>query len=177
MTASSSVVADKPSGLRLRQGLLLLAGALVLELVVERTDVGFFWTPLTIGLAYLAAAAAGGRRGGYWATACGLVGWGLAVAYIGHVRPSDVDGSGAYLVGAGLGVSAGVMLARRGFDVSELGLGVTVAAGGLILALTPREDALDDARTYALALGAVGVFNVLMSVTGARAPGAGRPSP
>jgi hypothetical protein len=34
----------------------------------------FYWTPLILGITYLAAAAAGGRRGSYWATACVLVG-------------------------------------------------------------------------------------------------------
>ena len=38
-------------------------------------------TPLGIGLVYLLAAAVGGRRGGYWATATVLVGWGAAVVW------------------------------------------------------------------------------------------------
>jgi len=47
----------------------------------------------------MAAAAAGGRRGSYRATACVLVGWGLAVVYLGAVKPADIDPAGAYLVG------------------------------------------------------------------------------
>lgn len=55
------------------------------------------------------------------------------------------------------------LLARAKFEVGQLGLGVTVAAAGLILALSPRApDVLNDARTYALALGAIGLFNVVL---------------
>jgi len=88
--------------------------------------------PLVIEIAYLAAAAAGGRRGSYWATACVLVGWGLAVVCVGATKPAGIDPAGAYLVGAGLGAVAGTILARRHFDVNPLGLGATAAAVGLV---------------------------------------------
>ena len=159
----SALVAAKQRGVRLRQGLLLLAGGLALELLVAQGSLRFFWTPLILGLAYLAAAAAGGRTGGYWATACVLVGWGLSVVLIGETRPRDIDVAGAYLLGAGAGASVGALLTRAKLEVSQLGLCVTVAAAGLILALSPRApDVLDDARTYALALGAVGLVNVVL---------------
>ncbi len=158
-----SMVASKPSAVRVRQGLLLLAGGLALELLVAPDSLRFYWMPLIIGLTYLAAAAAGGRKGGYWATACVLVGWGLSVVLIGEIRPREVDVSGAYLLGAGIGASVGALLIRAKFEVGQLGLGVTVAAAGLLLALVGRSpEVLGDARTYALALGAVGVFNVLL---------------
>jgi len=169
---STAIVASKPGKVRLRQGLLLLAGGLALELLVAQGSLRFYWTPLILGLAYLAAAAAGGRTGGYWATACVLVGWGLSVVLIGETRPREVDVSGAYLLGAGAGAAVGALLARAKFEVGQLGLGVTVAAAGLILALSPRApDVLYDARTYALALGAVGLFNVAL---GAARPGFNR---
>lgn len=63
-----------------------------------------------------------------------LVGWGLAVVYVGATKPTDIDPAGAYLVGAGLGAVAGTLLSRRYFDVSPLGLGATAAAASLILA-------------------------------------------
>lgn len=68
------MIGDTDKGIRIRQALLLLAGALALELLVAQGSLRFYWTPLILGIAYLAAAAAGGRRGSYWATACVLVG-------------------------------------------------------------------------------------------------------
>ena len=99
--------------------------------------------------------------GGYWATALGLTGWGLAVVYIGDARPPDIDTAGAYLAGAGLAGVVAAVLRRRGFLISDLGFAATVALGGVTLALTPRASGtLDDATTYAIALGVVGVLNV-----------------
>jgi len=73
--------------LRLRQGFVLLAGAIVFSLVVGSGPDTFYWTPLGIGLVYLAAAVVGGRAGGYWSGALVLVGWGAAVAYARWARP------------------------------------------------------------------------------------------
>ena len=150
----------KPAAMRIRQGLLLLAGAVALVLLVDGV-VAFFWTPLILGLAYLAAAGAGGRSGGYWATACVLSGWGLFVVIAGESSFTDIDTSGLYLLGAGLGAVVGILLARAGFAVSDLGLAATVAVAGLILAISPEApDVLYDERTFAIALGLVGLFNV-----------------
>lgn len=153
---------------RVRQGLLLLTGALALELLVGQGPLHFYWTPLIVGLSYLAAAAVGGRTGGYWATACVLTGWGLAVVAIGSAHPQNIDLAGAYLFGAGAGALAGSLLPRARFDVSQVGVAATVAASGLVLGLSPRASTLDDARTYALAIGAVGVINIALGAFGAR---------
>src|SRR6266511_2226466 len=128
-------MSSKAPGVRLNQAILLLAGALFLVFVVGAEADRFYWTPLTIGLAYLGAAIAGGRDGGHWATACALTGWGAAVVYAGAVRP-DLDLSGLYLAGAGLGVIAGLLLEPAGYPVSTMGLAATVTVGGIILALT-----------------------------------------
>ncbi len=162
------MVAETPPGLRVRQGLLLLAGALALDLLVAEGGLRFFWTPLILGLSYLAAAAVGGRRGSYWATALVLTGWGAVVVLIGETRPTNIDPSGAYLVGAGLGILAGQLLARTGFAVSAIGLSATAAAAGLVLALSPTSSALVDARTFAIALGVVGILNVVLGAVAAR---------
>ncbi len=167
------MITDTAKSVRLRQALLLLAGALALELLVAHGSLRFYWTPLILGITYLAAAAAGGRRGSYWATACVLMGWGLAVVYVGETKPTDIDPAGAYLVGAGLGAVAGTILARQHFDVSPLGLGATAAAAGLILAISPRApDLLYDARTFALVIAAVGLVNLALAVRPDRGAGA-----
>jgi hypothetical protein len=53
-------MSDKDPGVRLNQAILLLAGAIFLVAIVAPEDGRFYWTPLTIGLAYLGAAIAGG---------------------------------------------------------------------------------------------------------------------
>ena len=163
-------MSGKDSAVRVNQAVLLLAGAAFLVIIVSPVAGRFYWTPLTIGVAYLAAAVVGGRRGGHWATACALTGWGAAVTFVGAAHP-DLDTSGLYLTGAGLGVAAGLALQRFGFDVSSMGLAVTIAAGGAILALTPKTSGvLDDARTYAVGLGLVALVNLALAARAGRAP-------
>lgn len=159
---SSSLSPVRSPGNRVVQGLLLSGGAALLAATAGADRIPFYWTPLILGLTYLVAAIVDGPRGGYWGTALGLTGWGLAVVYIGDVRPPDVDPAGAYLAGVGLAGVVAAVLRRRGFLISDLGFAATVAAGGLALALTPRASGtLDDAVTYTIALGVVGVFNVV----------------
>jgi hypothetical protein len=154
----------KAPGVRLNQAILLLAGALFLVFVVAPDDGRFYWTPLTVGLAYLGAAIAGGRDGGHWATACALTGWGASVVLAGAARP-DLDVSGLYLIGAGLGATAGLLLERAGFSVNPMGLAITITAGGLALALTTQAPGLfADARTYAALIAAVAVVNIALAL-------------
>lgn len=167
----------KAPGVRLNQAILLLAGALFLVFIVAPDDERFYWTPLTIGLAYLGAAVAGGRHGGHWATACALTGWGAAVVLAGAARP-DLDVSGLYLVGAGMGIVAGLLLQRAGFDVSTTGLAGTIAVAGLILALTTQAPGLlDEARTYAAAMGLIAIVNIVLALAPQLQRGGQRPSP
>jgi hypothetical protein len=146
--------------MRLRQGLVLLLGAVVFALVVGPEPDRFYLTPIGLGLVYLAAAAAGGRRGGYWATAIVLVAWGLAVVWVRRGSP-DLDTAGVYMAAVGLGAVAGLLLARRGVAVDALGLAGTIVLAGLSLAFAPQAEALAEARTYALLVGAVGLVNVI----------------
>lgn len=156
----------KPSAVRLRQGLLLLLGALVFELVVGgEGPAKFYLVPLGLGLAYLAAAVAGGRTGGFWATALVLVPWGLSVLWLHDARP-DVDGAGVYLAAVGAGALLAVALARSGVRVASEGVAATILAGGLLVMFQRRSpDLVGDTRTYALLLGAVGLFNVVLGAT------------
>jgi hypothetical protein len=77
------------------------------------------------------------------------------------VRPPDVEPAGAHLAGVGLAGVVAAVLRRRGFLISDLGFAATVVAGGLRLCSRyGRPETLDDATTYAMALGVVGVLNV-----------------
>ncbi|MHB8659616.1 MAG: hypothetical protein ACYC91_17025 [Solirubrobacteraceae bacterium] len=153
--------AQTPRSLRLRQGVILLVGAILIAVLIGASPMGFYWTPLAVGLVYLAGAMSGGMQGSYWATAVVLVGWGAAVVTVQQLTP-DLDTSGLYLAGAGLGATIGMVLARRGFAVDPLGMAITVTVGGAVLAIEPRySSVLGDARFYALLLGAVGIANLV----------------
>jgi len=146
----------------MRQGTILLLGAIAIVLVIGPSPTGFYWTPLAIGLAYLAAALSGGLQGSYWATAVVLVGWGSAVVVVRQFNP-DLDTSGLYLAGAGLGATVGLLLARRGFAVEPLGLTITILVGGVVLSVEQHySSVLGDARFYGLLIGAVGLVNLLL---------------
>lgn len=149
--------------LRMRQGFVLLVGAIAFALIVGAGPDTFFWTPLGIGLVYLAASIAGGRDGGYWAGALVLVGWGAAVAYAREARP-DLDIAGLYLAGAGLGATLAVLAQRAGVRADPLGATATVAIAGVILAFSGEWSELLEARTYALFVGGVGLVNVVWAV-------------
>ncbi len=155
---------DKPLETRVRQIVVFLAGALVLELLVNRGELRFFWTPLILGLTYLAAAAAGGRDGGHWSGAIALTGWGAAVAWVGQVRPEDIDVAGVYVAGVGLAVVVAAAAAQRGWPVSVLSVGVTLLIAGLALALVDRVSELGDARTYVELLAVVAAGNAVAAV-------------
>jgi hypothetical protein len=168
-------MSSKAPGVRLNQAILLLAGALFLVFVVAPEAERFYWTPLTIGLAFLGAAIAGGRDGGHWATACVLTGWGAVVVLAGAARP-DLDVSGLYLVGAGLGAVAGLLLQRAGFSVDTMALALAITGGGLALALTTQAPGvLDDATTYAVAIGVVALVNVVLAAVQRARPDAPTP--
>jgi len=153
--------ADKPLEIRVRQIVVFLAGALLIRLLVDGGELRFYWTPLLIGLTYLAAAVAGGRDGGHWSGAIALTGWGLAVAWAGSTRPVEVDIAGVYVVGVGLAVVVGAVLAERGWPVSTVSMGVTLAVAGLALALVERVPELGDGSTYAWLLALVAAGNAL----------------
>jgi hypothetical protein len=170
-TIASPPTSERAPSLRLRQGLVLLLGAVLFAVLVGPEPDRFYLTPLGLGLVYLAAAAAGGRRGGYWATALVLVAWGLAVVWVRESRP-DLDTAGVYMTAVGLGAILGLALARRRIAVDAMGLAGTIVLAGLSLAFASQWEALVETRTYAIAVGVVGLVNVVAGAVASRqAPG------
>ena len=159
-TASLPLASTRAPSLRLRQGLVLLVGAVIFALVVGPEPDRFYLTPIGLGLVYLAAAAAGGRHGGYWATAIVLVAWGLAVVWVRESSP-DLDTAGVYMVAVGVGAIVGLLIARRGVAVDALGLAGTIVLAGLSLAFATPWGELVEARSYAIAVGVVGLVNAV----------------
>ncbi len=151
-----------------------MVGAVVIALAVGGSSSGFYYTPLALGLTYTAGAIAGGSQGSYWATAVTLVGWGVAVVFVHQAHP-NLDLAGLYLAGAGLGATAGMLLARRGFAVDPVGVTATVAVGGVLLTFESRwQSVLGNARYYALFLAILGLANLVIgAVTDKRPPATG----
>lgn len=159
--AAHALDAEKSTEIRIRQIVVFLAGAFALELLVNRGELRFYWTPLILGLTYLTAAAVGGRDGGHWSGGIALTGWGLAVVWAGATRPVDVDIAGVYVVGVGAAFTIGALVAQRGWPVSTVSMGVTLVVAGLALALVDRVSELGDARTYVELLAVVVLGNVV----------------
>ncbi len=155
---------------RLRRGAILLAGAVAYAALVEG-PLGFVWTALLLGLAYLAAAAAGGPRGGLWATGCALTGWGLGEVLVGE-GVVETSRAAAAVAGAGAGVLATALLARRGFAADPAGAGAALLAAGLVYALAPHVALVTEPWPYAALLALVGAVNLALA---ARAPRTGSP--
>ncbi len=146
---------------RARRGAVLLAGAGAYAALVYG-PLEFVWTALLLGLVYLAAAAAGGPRGGLWATGCALTGWGLGEVL---VAEGVVEASRAALAvaGAGAGVVATALLARRGFAADPVGAGAALVAGGLVYALSGTVELVTEPWPYAALLAAVGLTNLALA--------------
>lgn len=158
--------------MRVRQIAVFLIGAGALEVLVNRGDVRFYWTPLILGLTYLAAAVVGGRDGGHWSGATALTGFGLAVAWVGYAQPRDVDVAGVYVAGAGAAVAIGAAAAARGWPISGVSVGVTLGITGSLLALVERVPEFGDGRTYVEYLGLVIAGNVIAAALSLRRPAA-----
>ena len=147
---------------RLLQALAFALGAAALYVLIEKGSTKFYFTPLIIGLSYLAAAAVGGRNGGHWPTAMVLLGWGAVVVYAGESRP-DLDTAGLYLAGGGAGVLLAGILIRLGFVIDVIGLGGAALAAGLILAFSGRVDQFVEAKWFALVLAIVAIVNLVLA--------------
>lgn len=150
----------KPAATRRTQGAIFLAGAVAYYAWMHAGDVPFYWTPLGIGLIYLFAAAAGGRRGGFWATGCVVATWGLGVVLLAELD-LELRGVGVYIFALGLGALIAALLGRRGFAVDALGVAGAIVAVGVLLLLEPEVELAGNPDLYAVALAAVGVVNLV----------------
>ncbi|GAC1316508.1 MAG: hypothetical protein NVSMB25_02340 [Thermoleophilaceae bacterium] len=158
---------DKAAGLRLKQGAALLAGGVAVELLLGLGPVDFLATPLALGLAYMAAAALGGRRGGYWATAVVLVGFGAAVVILDALSP-NTPLSLDYAIGSVVGIAAGIALTRLGFEVGLVALLATALGAGAIFGLESLVSGqFSQDHIFAAALAIVGAFNLAVGTRNA----------
>jgi len=150
-----------PPRTRVARGVALLVAAALYALLVDGV-LDFTWTPFLLGLAYLAAAAVGGPRGGLWSTATVLLGWGLGVLVV-FQTGLEVQRAAAEVTGVGLGVLAAAALAARGFSVDLVGVGATIVLAGAVFLLQGHVDAVTEPWPYAVLLAAVGAANLVLS--------------
>jgi len=149
---------------RLVHAAIFIVGAILLQILIgaDGAPLAFYWLPGMIGAIYCVAALSGGRGGSFWATGLVLLGWGATVVWLMEVKP-DVEGSGAYAFGMGLGVTLAAIAARAGYKVDFLAAGVTALAVGAVFMLSGRVDAFADASTFALLLAIVAIANAVFA--------------
>lgn len=127
MTAQKRSTAGPLLTRRRRGALALIAGALVEGVLVQQGIIEFFWTPLILGLTYLAAATAAGRKGALWAPGIVVTCWGVAVV-LGVKQVLTFDASLSYYVAAAIGVAIALVLRYAvGLAAGPVGLVVSVA--------------------------------------------------
>lgn len=119
-----------------RRGLVLLAGAVAIVLLIQPIGpLDYYWNPLLVGLAFVAAAAVTGPHSPLWGAGLVVSAWGTAVVLENTVR---VDGTGGLTTAAiGLGGLLAAYLGSRGWGVDAasvawpvvfLGLGLLVSS-------------------------------------------------
>ncbi len=105
--------------------------------LIETGWLAFYWTPLIVGLTYVAAAAASGGRGSLWAPGLMLVASGMAMAlWLENGRSTaDLEFLGVTVLGLGAGGVLAAFMTRAGYDITAMSLAMTVMAfGGFVLA-------------------------------------------
>lgn len=144
---------------RRRSALALLAGAAVMELVIQQGVLHFYYTPLVVGLTYLAAAAAAGRRGALWAPGIITTFWGIAVLGGIH-RVITMNGPHSYLVAGALGIGVALLL-RLTVGLAAGPIGMAVAFGVILVYNYAHPPAwIFHGATFAVLLGVWGLWEL-----------------
>lgn len=163
---------------RLR-GLVLLAGGLAVVLLVgEGRPLPFLWLPLVTGLAYLAAAAVGGRDGALWGPALVVIGLG-----VGAVLTVDgpLDGqlfAPVVLTSVGAGALVATLLPRAGVPVPAPSVAAAVLLSGLFFLLSERgaTEVFRSSLVYGALLAVWGLWELRPSGSDDRAAASRSPS-
>lgn len=144
---------------RRRSALALIAGALVMELVIQQQVIKFYYTPLIIGLTYLAAAALAGRKGALWAPGIVTSCWGIAVI-LGVKNVVTLDSKASYLIAGAIGVAIALALRYTiGLAAGPIGLAVSIAVI-LVHEYVPTPSWVYQGVTFAVLLGVWGLWEL-----------------
>lgn len=113
-----------------KRGVVLLAGALVIVLVVQPLGwLDYYWNPFLVGLAFLAAAASTGRRSPLWGAGLVVGAWGLSKVINGNVEWALGGPFSTAMIGVGGLIAA--YLVTRGFAISVASVAWPVVFIGL----------------------------------------------
>ena len=159
----TSVVQHRPTGFfgegRHRAAVALLVGALLMELLIQQQTLRFYYTPLIIGLTYLAAGAVNGRRGALWAPGIVTTCWGVAVL-LGVHNVTTTQGKLTYEIAGAIGIAIALLLR---FTIGlAAGVSGLVVSFGIIL-LHDNADVpswVFKGITFAVLLGAWGLWEL-----------------
>lgn len=113
-----------------RRGLVLLAGAAVIALLVKPIGpLDYYVAPLLVGLAFVAAAAVTGPRSPLWGAGLVVSAWGTAKVIENNVEVGWAGGMTMFALG--LGALLAAYLASRGWAVSAASVAWPVVFIGL----------------------------------------------
>jgi hypothetical protein len=113
-----------------RRGVVLLAGAVGVVLLVKPIgSLEYYWNPLLVGLAFLAAAAFTGRRSPLFGAGLVVTSWGVATAMEQSVKIGWAGGM--TMIAIGLGGLIAAYLGTRGWAVSPASVAWPVVFIGL----------------------------------------------
>lgn len=113
-----------------RRGIVLLVGAAALAVLMQPIGpLDYYWNPLLVGLAFLAAAAVTGPRSPLWGAGLVVTAWGVSKAIENNVEVSWNGGMTTLAIGLGGLIAA--YLASRGWAVSPASVAWPVVFIGL----------------------------------------------
>lgn len=154
---------------RHRSALVLLVGALVMGFAVQQQVIRFYYTPLIVGLTYLTAAMAGGRKGALWAPGIVTTCWGIAVL-LGVHNVVTLDSKTSYLIAGVIGIAIALTLRFTiGLAAGFIGLAVSMA----IILIHDNADVpswIFKGITFAVLLGVWGIWELRPATSRATQP-------
>lgn len=115
---------------RHRSAIALLVGGAAMLGLVQTEAVRFYYTPLIVGLTYLAAAAVAGRRGALWAPGIITTCWGIAVLL--GVHNVTHSGKASYELAGAIGIAVSLLL-RYTIGLAAGFIGMVVAFGVILI--------------------------------------------
>jgi hypothetical protein len=140
----------------------VLAGALVVSLALRPVgSVAFYFTPLVLGVTYLAAAAVVGRRATMWAPGFIITFWGIGVA-LEFSKTVHADFPSVAVTALGAGATVAALVGRVGIRTEPLAIALSVLLAGVTeLVDSKGVDVLGRGWFYGALLGAWIVFDLL----------------
>jgi len=151
-----------------RSAVALLVGALLMEVLIQRQVLHFYYTPTIAGLTYLAAAAAAGRKGALWAPGIVTTCWGIAVL-LGVHQVVTLDEKLSYEIAGAVGVGLALLL-RYTIGLAAGVIGLVVSFGAILLyGYAHPPSWVFHGITFAVLLGVWGLWELRPSRQGASA--------